>query len=75
MKPIDISAWDKQRERAILAALQAGRPVFADSEGVLRYFDGACEPVVADAGPSKTTLATIQRPWWCRVWLWMGGGS
>lgn len=42
--------WDKQRHRAILAAFQTGRPVFADTEGVLRYADGSKEPLAADVG-------------------------
>jgi hypothetical protein len=75
VKLMDEAAWHRQRERAILAAFQTGRPVFADSDGVLRYVDGACEPVTDDAGPSETDLATIKRPWWRRVWLWIGGGS
>jgi hypothetical protein len=29
--------WDLKRNRAILAAFQIGRPVFADSDGELRY--------------------------------------
>lgn len=53
---------------APLAAFQVGRLVFADSDGVLRY-DGDCEPVTDDAGPSKTDLAAVKRPWWRRVWL------
>ena len=42
--------WDKQRERAILAVFQTGRPVFTDSDGQLRYTDGAGEPVAEDVG-------------------------
>jgi len=45
--------WDKQRERAIWAAFQTGRPVFADSDGELRYADGDGEPVAQDVGPPQ----------------------
>lgn len=72
VKLIDDAAWNQQRERAILAAFQTGHPVFADSDGVLRYVDGDCEPVADDVGSSKTDPATVKRPWWRRVW--MGGG-
>ena len=42
--------WEKRRDRAIMAAFQTGRPVFADSEGTLRYTDGAKEEVPLDVG-------------------------
>ena len=32
--------WELKRNRAILAAFQTGRPVFADSDGEMRYIDG-----------------------------------
>ena len=41
--------WEKRRTRAVLTAFQTGRPVFADTDGVLRYTDGAKETVPADA--------------------------
>lgn len=44
---------EQQRRRAVLAAFQTGRPVFADSEGELHYADGDQEPVAADLGVSK----------------------
>ena len=55
--------WEKQRNRAVTAAFQTGRPVFADTDGELRYADGAKETVPAEAGDGKhpvqraTTLA------------------
>lgn len=42
--------WEQHRSRAILAAFQTGRPVFADTDGVLHYTDGAKEPVSDDVG-------------------------
>lgn len=42
--------WEKQRTRAVLTAFQTGRPVFADTDGVLRYTDGAKETVPTDVG-------------------------
>ena len=45
--------WEKQRNRAILAAFQTGRPVFADSEGELRFVDETGERVPADVGVAK----------------------
>ena len=45
--------WEQQRRRTILAAFQTGRPVFADTDGVLRYTDGSREEVPADVGVAK----------------------
>jgi len=45
--------YDQHRNRAILAAFQTGRPVLADTDGVLRYTDGAKETVPADVGVGK----------------------
>jgi hypothetical protein len=42
--------WEKQRTRAVMAAFQTGRPVFADTEGELRYTDGSHERVPANVG-------------------------
>lgn len=42
--------WEKRRDRAIAAAFQTGRPVFADNEGELRYVDGDREAVPATVG-------------------------
>lgn len=61
--------WDKQRARAILAAFQTGRPVFADSDGKFRYVDGAGEPLTEDVGLPKDL------PWWSRLRRWWGGDS
>lgn len=44
--------WELKRNHAILAAFQSGRPVFADSEGELRYVDGAGEAVPDEVGVS-----------------------
>jgi len=40
--------WELKRNRAILAAFQSGRPVFADSDGQRRYVDGEGEALPAD---------------------------
>ena len=55
--------WEKQRSRAVLAAFQTGRPVFADTDGELRYADGTGEQLPTDIGveqqpvPRATALA------------------
>lgn len=58
--------WEKQRKRAILAAFKTGRPVFADTDGELRYVDGKGEPLADAAGVvqtpiPQTTAATYAR--------------
>lgn len=45
--------WEQHRRRAVLTAFQTGRAVFADTDGVLRYTDGAKETVPADVGVGK----------------------
>jgi hypothetical protein len=45
--------WEKQRSRAILAAFQTGRPVFADTDGDLHYTDGPKEQVPVDVGVAR----------------------
>jgi hypothetical protein len=42
--------WELKKNRAVLTAFQTGRPVFADSEGELRFVDGDGEPVPDDLG-------------------------
>lgn len=42
--------WEKQRSRAIMTAFQTGRPVFADTDGELRYTDGDRAQIPADIG-------------------------
>ena len=42
--------WELKRNRAILAAFQTGRPVFADSDGEMRYVDGDGEQLTDDVG-------------------------
>ena len=44
--------YEQRRKRAILAAFQTGRPVFADSEGELRYADGDRAPLAVNGGDS-----------------------
>lgn len=67
--------WKKRRERAILAAFQTGRPVFADSDGEMHYADGDHERLAADVGVAKTAVPqlTVSSTWWSRVKRWFGG--
>ena len=69
--------WEKRRDRAIAAAFQTGRPVFADNEGELRYVDGAKESLADDAGMPKTPLppAVVKIHLWTRVKRWLAGRS
>lgn len=61
--------WEKIRSRTILTAFQTGRPVFANTEGELRYADGDCEPVGDEVGVPKAPLpdATVKISWWARL--------
>jgi hypothetical protein len=49
--------WEKQRARAVAAAFQTGRPVFADTDGALRYADGAREEVPPGVGSATSVDA------------------
>ena len=42
--------WEKQRQLAISAAFQTGRPIFADSDGKMHFADGDREAVPATLG-------------------------
>lgn len=66
--------WKRRRNRAIAAAFETGRPVFADSDGTLRYADGACEALPADVG-EQTTVAAPRESWWRRVKRWLRGDA
>ena len=48
--------WEKLRARAITIAFETGRPVFADTDGVLRFTDGAREEVPADVAVTEPTV-------------------
>lgn len=48
--------WEQQRQRAIMAAFQTGRPVFADIDGEMRYVDGDREKLPDDVGIFKEPL-------------------
>ena len=65
--------WEQQRQRAILAAFQTGRPVFADTTGEMRHVDGACEPLAGDVGTSKA-LAPDVDTWWMKIKRRFGRG-
>jgi hypothetical protein len=49
--------WDKQRSRAVMAAFQTGRPVFADTDGEVRYVDGDREKLPEDVGVPKAPVS------------------
>lgn len=69
--------WDVLRQHAISAAFQTGRPVFADSDGELRYADGAQEAIGDESGVPRAPLprATRRRSWWGRLTRWLRGKS
>lgn len=69
--------WEQQRQRAILAAFQTGRTVFADTDGELRYADGDRAPLTADVGVPKQPIprATTRITWWTRLRRWLEGRS
>lgn len=70
--------WEQRRQRVILAAFQTGRPVFGDSDGVMRYADGAQEPIGDDVGVPRGDLPRATAPrlsWWARLRRWLRGGS
>lgn len=69
--------WEKQRARAILAAFQTGRPVFADSEGKMRYVDGGGERLPDEVGVprSQMPIARTRASWWVRLKHWLRGRS
>lgn len=52
--------WEQQRKRAVLAAFKTGRPVFADTDGELRYVDGKGEPL-AGVAQKPTAASTYAR--------------
>ena len=66
--------WDKRRDRAILAAFQTGRPVFADTDGEMRYADGAGEPLADEVGvpAAPVPMATAQIARAARASYWAG---
>lgn len=78
--------WEQLRDRAISAAFQTGRAVFADSNGQLHYADGDRESIAADVGvveeslvkepPAKESLprATVRMSWRSRVKRWFRSG-
>jgi hypothetical protein len=67
--------WEEQRNRAILAAFQTGRTVFADTDGELRFADGNQEAVPEDVGraasplPGAQTLASRAERWSRRAFV------
>ena len=52
--------WEEQRNRAILAAFQTGRTVFADTDGELRFADGNQEAVPAEVGLVAQPLPAVR---------------
>lgn len=71
--------WQAQRDRAILAAFQTGRPVFADSEGAMRYADGDREPLPDDVGvtpkPIPRAAAQLRRASRASYWAAISSGA
>lgn len=69
--------WELKRNRAILAAFQSGRPVFADSDGELRYVDGEADPIPDEIGVTQEALpkANAKRGWWAPLRRWFGDRS
>lgn len=69
--------WEEQRNRAILAAFQTGRTVFADTDGALRFADGDKEPLADDVGVPQAPLpgASVKVSWWARVKRRLGSKS
>jgi hypothetical protein len=65
--------WEHRRDRAIMATIQTGRAVFADTDGELRYADGNREPLADDIGvveaPAVASLASAER-WSRRAFVW-----
>lgn len=61
--------WEALRRRAILEAFETGRPVFADSDGVLRHADGARETIGDEVGAARRPLS-----WWERLRRRLRGG-
>jgi hypothetical protein len=63
--------WEQTRKRAIEAAFQTGRPVFADSEGALCYADGDCEQL--PIGNTELPIPDLSTPpaWWTRALRWL----
>lgn len=51
--------WSKQRDRAVMAAFQTGRPVFADNAGELRYVDGSGEQVPEEIGQASERVVQV----------------
>lgn len=68
--------FEQRRERAILAAMQTVRPVFADSEGRMRYADGDREALADEVGvpvaPMPQATVRVRSTWWGRVKWWLG---
>ena len=52
--------WEEQRNRAILAAFQTGRAVFADTDGELRFADGNQEAIPADVGLAREPIPQVR---------------
>lgn len=67
--------WEEQRRRAVLAAFQTGRPVFANTDGELRYADEGREPLADEDGVPRGPVpaAKVRTSWWARIRRWIGG--
>lgn len=62
--------WEARRSRAVMAAMQTGRPVFVGADGIMRFGDGAQEPVgdeLGYIGKWVPIAATVRPSWWTRL--------
>lgn len=48
--------WEQKRQRVIMTVFQTGRPVFADTDGEMRYVDGDREELPDDVGVARAPL-------------------
>ena len=65
------AAWEQMRDRAIKAAIRTGRPVLADSDGVLCYADGERERISHDSAELPIPELSQQSTRWARAWHWI----
>lgn len=61
--------WEQHRNRAIMAAFNTGRVVFADTDGKLQYYDdkgGDVDPTLPLPKAEPVKLS-----WWERIKSWV----
>jgi len=69
---MDDDEWEQQRNRSIMAAIRTGRPVFGDTNGVLRFADGDQEDVPDEAQVTRAPMpkAEVRETLWARIKRW-----